>query len=56
MYPENDKNFQKVFGSDQIITRVKVLNSGSVLNFGNGREAAHQFIMEPWAAKRPISI
>ena len=51
-----------------IVNRVNVLNSGSVLNIGNGpqsglslyngakdREASYQVIMRPKAAKRPIS-
>ena len=52
-----------------IVYRVKALNSGSVLNIGNGpqsgppshseangREAAHQLTRGPRVATRPISV
>ena len=57
--------FDNIWGN----IRVNALNSGSVLNIGNGphsgpslysntkgRQVAYQFILDPKAAKWPISV
>ena len=36
--------------------RVKAINSGSVLNIGNGLQSGPPMYVGPWAAKQPNSL